>query len=450
MEIPAQVTSKQMLDSFSTLPLRTVIRIVASPDKGACKQEIELGIKPVVFGRSVKGVGQLADGYLSRQHFEIRKGRDGQLTIEDLNSSNGTYLNGSWLAGKAVIEHGDIVAAGATVMVVDKEVEPDLLPARIDADPEAAYEIVGESFFSHRLRQAVATVAPTEDPVLLLGPSGAGKEVTAQAIHRLSGRSGPMISVNCAAIPVELAEAELFGHKKGAFTGAETDRPGLFVQADGGTLFLDEVGELPAVVQAKLLRTLEDSVVQPVGGGEPRAVNVRIVAATNADLNGPGFREDLLARLEDWTLHLLPLKRRRPDVMPLLKHFLGAEPVAEKVRVIEALLLHDWALNAREVRKIARRVIALSGRAVLSTRVLPGSLVRRVSSSVRSRLERPSSEAPSPARKIERSPPGREELDSALGAAAGNVSKVAASLGCDRKQVYRWMNRLGLSAEQYR
>jgi DNA-binding NtrC family response regulator len=322
-------------------------------------------------------------------------------------------------------------------MVADREIDPDLLPASDFAEGELATEIVGDSFAAQQLRRAVVTVAATTDPVLILGETGTGKEVTARAIHRLSGRKGPFVAVNCAAIPVDLAEAEFFGYRKGAFTGAETDRPGYFAQSSGGTLFLDEVGELPPTLQAKLLRTLEDGCIQPLGGGAPVEIDLRVVAATNADLGENGFRTDLLARLEDWVLHLFPLTRRRADIIPLWEHFLGDadKKPGRSVGFTEALLLHDWPLNARALRKIARRLAALAGQdAEWSLSHLPTPIRR--TSTIRE--------------EVDRAPPNREELETALDAAGGNVSKVAAQLGYDRKQIYRWMQKLGLAPERFR
>ena len=435
MRIPNQTTCPSNPDAHHIEDRRIGLRVVQSPDPAAERRFFEVGDRALVLGRDVDGEGQIDDPMLSRRHFKVRA--DGtDVYIEDLDSKNGTSVMGQRIES-AVITEGSIIRAGSTLFVVDREVDPDLLPASDYAEGELVVEVVGDSFASRQLRQAVATVAHIQDPVLILGETGTGKEVTARAIHRLSGRKGPFVAVNCAAIPVDLAEAEFFGYRKGAFTGADMDRAGYFAQSSGGTLFLDEVGELPATLQAKLLRTLEDGFIQPLGGGPPVEIDLRVVAATNADLEENGFRSDLLARLGDWVLHLFPLTQRRADIMPLWDHFLGQREkrARRSVAFTEALLLHDWPLNARALRKVARRLAALAGENTEWSLAHLPTPIRRTST-VREQTER--------------TPPDRSQLESALDAAGGNVSKVAAQLGYDRKQIYRWMQRLGLAPSRFR
>jgi transcriptional regulator with AAA-type ATPase domain len=432
------VTERRVLDDILPETQRCVLRVVHSSDPRFEDSSFELTRRTLVFGRGVEGPGCIHDAYLSREHVHVRRGRGGQWVLEDLDSRNGTYLDGERVTGPRVLASGSVVSLGSTVMVVDEEIDPELLPVDSEADPALAREIVGESFATRRLRASVATVAPTEDPVLILGPSGSGKEVTAGAIHRLSGREGPFVPVNCAAIPHDLAEAELFGHRKGAFTGADADRQGVFEQASGGTLFLDEIGELSLSLQAKLLRVIEEGAVRPVGSTQPIEVDVRIVAATNADLSGPGFRDDLLARLEDWVLHLSPLRDRRADIIPLWEHFVRPEArdCERSERFSEALLLYDWPLNARELRKVARRISQLGRReSEWGLDLLPRAMRTSVP---------PSHSEPA------KSVPERSQLEEALRNASGNVSQVATAMGCARKQVYRWMERFGLDPRSYR
>jgi two-component system NtrC family response regulator len=322
----------------------------------------------------------------------------------------------------------------------------DELPRVAEAPPtDATRALIGESLAVRALRASVATLARATGAVLLLGPTGVGKEVAAEAVHRASGLEGPLIPLNCAALP----EAELFGVVKGAFTGADARRDGAFVRADGGTLFLDEVGELPRPVQAKLLRVLEDGVVHPLGGGAPRRVTVRVLAATHAALDAEGFRPDLRARLSDWVLHIPPLAERRADILPLFRHFLaseGREDLDLPAELVEALLVHDWPLNVRELRGLARRVCGLCPPGTpLGPHLLPSALRRagrRIGGGPRSGPdEGPTTEAPEPS---------RDALERALTEAEGNVSRAAKRHGWHRTQLYRWLRRHGLDPAAFR
>ena len=218
----------------------------------------------------------------------------------------------------------------------------------------------------------LAQVAPHDIPVLLSGESGTGKELFARALHDLSPRaSKPFVAENCAAMPGELLESELFGHRKGAFTGAVRDHKGLFLRADGGTIFLDEIGEVSASFQAKLLRVLQEGELRPVGGTEWRKVDVRVVAATNRDLAqariAGHFREDLYFRLAGMQLHIPPLRERRMDI-PLIAHCLLQEAMATFGRTCQGftaealakLAEHDWPGNVRELRNAIQRMLLIS------------------------------------------------------------------------------------------
>ncbi len=215
-------------------------------------------------------------------------------------------------------------------------------------------------------------------PVLVLGESGTGKELVSRAIHFGSSRSGnPFITVNCAAIPPDLADAELFGHVKGSFTGATHNRTGVFAQADGGTLFLDEIGDMPLAQQAKLLRVLENGEVTPVGGTRPRRVNVRVVAATNIELQtkvqNQDFRQDLYYRLAGYIIQLPPLRHRREDIPLLVHHFLGTlgqqmgrEKVGITEKAMEVLRCYDFPGNIRELRNLIEYALISSRGAPIS------------------------------------------------------------------------------------
>jgi len=291
------------------------------------------------------------------------------------------------------------------------------------------------------------TVAPTDSTILIGGESGTGKEVVARYVHDLSGRAeGTFLSVNCGALPESLLESELFGHVKGAFTGAVRDKEGLFVAARGGTFFLDEVGEMSPATQVKLLRAIQAREVTPVGSTEPVAVDVRIVAATNRELEEEvrlgRFRSDLYYRLNVIALQLPPLRERRDDVPLLAAHFLGrlgalggGAPRALTDEALSVLMRYDWPGNVRELENALERAVIVSGGAIIGPEALP----------VRVRA------APTP-RVVCAAPsanPSLEIIERAyilwvLQAEGGNRSRAAEVLGIDPSTLYRKLNKYGI------
>ena len=247
---------------------------------------------------------------------------------------------------------------------------------RLKQEVRAQYEIVGSSKAIKQVIGLVEKVAPTPARVLITGENGTGKELVARAIHALSPRaSGPFVEVNCAAIPTELIESELFGHMKGSFTGAFADRAGKFELADGGTLFLDEIGDMSLSAQAKVLRALQEGVISRVGSGKALPVDVRVIAATNkhlgAEIEEGRFREDLLYRLNVVPIHVPPLRERRGDVTQLVTHFAteltkdGLPAKDFEPAAIERLSAHDWPGNIRELKNAVERLLILAtGRTV--------------------------------------------------------------------------------------
>jgi two-component system, NtrC family, response regulator HydG len=239
--------------------------------------------------------------------------------------------------------------------------------------------VIAESEAMRRIFQQALRVAETDSTVLLSGESGSGKEVIAGAIHQASSRADrPMVVLNCAAVPAELLESELFGHVKGAFTGAETPREGRFAEADGGTLFLDEIGELPVQLQPKLLRVLETGVFRPVGGDREKKVDTRVIAATNRDLRAEtdagGFREDLYYRLNVFPIEVPPLRERREDILPLADHFLHATRKRLSPAAQRRILAHHWPGNVRELRNALERAAILSDGNLILPEHLPPAL----------------------------------------------------------------------------
>ena len=304
----------------------------------------------------------------------------------------------------------------------------------------------GESAAIRKVYDLVARVGATEASVLITGESGTGKEVVARAIHaRGPRRSGPFVVVNCSAVPESLLESELFGHTRGAFTDAKEARVGLFKQADGGTLFLDEIGDMPSAVQPKLLRVLQERRVRPIGSGVETPVNVRIVAATNRDLESAieegRFREDLFFRLNVVHLALPPLRARGGDVLPLAQHFLVgfAERTKKGVRGIaasaaEKLVAYKWPGNVRELQNCVERAVTLARFEEITIEDLPEKIRDYRPAYLVVGGDDPSELAP--LEEVE-----KRYILRVLEAVGGNKSVAARVLGIERKTLYRKLER---------
>jgi two-component system, NtrC family, nitrogen regulation response regulator NtrX len=314
--------------------------------------------------------------------------------------------------------------------------------------------LIGDSDAMEEVRALIARVAPTDARVLVSGESGTGKELVAAAIHRLSQRAaGPLVRLNCAAIPRDLVESELFGHERGAFTGATERRRGRFELAHGGTLFLDEVGDLGAEAQAKLLRALEAGEIERVGGGEPIAVDVRIVAATNKDLRAEAaagrFREDLFFRLLVIPIHLPPLRDRRDDIPRLVDHFLarhrtrsGLRPPRLTPAALDVLSRHGWPGNVRELANIAERLAILHAGAEVGPAQIRSVLVGGGAGTGTTRPAfDPADDRPLADRLDEFE---RTLILGAVEASGGSMAEAARRLRTDRANLYRRMRRLGI------
>lgn len=252
----------------------------------------------------------------------------------------------------------------------------------------AASLIVGESFVMQEIKRLVTVVAPSLAPVMLTGETGVGKDIVAREIHRLSLRNGPFVAINCAAIPAELLESELFGYEKGAFTGADRARPGRFEMSNGGTLFLDEVGDMPLALQSKLLRTLENHQIQRIGGNQEIKLDLRLICATHQKVNqmveDGRFRADLYYRLAAFPIEVPPLSQRTDDIPALLdaltESYLERQPNANAPRfspaALEALKLHGWPGNVRELRNVLERAFVLFAGGEVSGRNVTENLLR--------------------------------------------------------------------------
>jgi transcriptional regulator with GAF, ATPase, and Fis domain len=410
-------------------PARALLHIVYTP------RTPQPGRTAPLFEGEVRAIGRnvlppdvlLDDPCASRLHARAAwSPEQGAFRLEDAGSANGVFVNGLKEELHTLADQ-DILRIGDSLLVHDERRVMDKLRAR------------------------AASVACSELPVLIVGETGTGKEVMARFIHERSGRRGQFVPLNCGALPRELAAAELFGHTRGAFSGAAQARPGLFASATGGTLFLDEIGDLPLDLQPALLRALQEKAVRPVGSDREIPVDVRVVAATNVDLEASieanRFRADLHARLAQTVLSLPPLRERRHEIPVLLRSFAQAEGRALELTpdALEALLLAPYRYNVRELRALLNEFFAVSKGAepldlpyLCAALPVPAALVA-------ARGAAPKADASGPLPTAE-----RDRLSRLLAQHDGNISAVAKELGKPRAQIYRWLSRFGLSPRQHR
>jgi DNA-binding NtrC family response regulator len=328
--------------------------------------------------------------------------------------------------------------ADLLLRILPKEAKPVLRPERENADV-----IVGDSAAMRAVQKSIGMLADKDTTVLILGETGAGKEVVARALHTHGRRArGEFVAVNCAAIPADLLESELFGHVRGSFTGAVADRKGAFRDAEKGTLFLDEIGDMPLAMQAKILRVLEERVVTPVGG-KPVAVDVRVLAATHRDLAAQvadkRFREDLFYRLSVVPVVVPPLRERPDDILPLAEHFLRRAGVPTKVLSSEAadrLRRYEWPGNARQLKNVMERCQAL----VRSTVIAADDIELPAVSASTTAYDAAPTDLTDAVAGLE-----KRMIEAALNDAGGNRAEAARRLGINRQLLYTKMKRYGLS-----
>jgi DNA-binding NtrC family response regulator len=345
---------------------------------------VVIGDEPVVIGSDPGARVVIDDPHVSRRHAELRRSPGG-IVLRDLGSRNGTFV-GRLAVKEALLASGAEIKVGTSILRFEMGGEAGRLgrllrePLREDelrGVPSRFGPALGGSIAMRRLFALFGRLAPTELTITLLGETGAGKDVLARAVHEASARAGrPFLVFDCGAVAPSLIESELFGHEKGAFTGAVSERRGAFERAHGGTLFLDEVGELSMELQPKLLRVLEQRCVRRVGGAEDRAVDVRIVAATNRDLEERvrknAFREDLFFRLSAAMLRVPPLRERREDLPALVSHFLGqlGRKVTLAPETLEVLASYHWPGNVRELKNVIAGAAAMVDGPLLEPRHL--------------------------------------------------------------------------------
>ncbi len=418
------------------------------------------------------GVLEVPDPRMSSKHARLVR-EDGGWLLEDVGSTNGSFVEGKRMT-QALLDEPTVITLGATCFLFDPEeavpegTKMDAVDASsLKSRPRGTATLV--PVVEHAMPRLVR-VAMSKLSVLLLGESGAGKEVLARTVHQLSGRQGPFVAINCGALAPTLVESQLFGHTKGAFSGATRDEPGLVRTSSGGTLFLDEIGELPASAQATLLRVLQEKEVLPVGGTKPVAVDLRVVAATLKPIDElPSFRSDLYARISAFVHRLTPLRERRGDIGLMVADLLPrvAGERAAKVRfapdLATALVSHVFPLNVRELEHILSVALVTSTEDLLRLdsvgEALKPSRASHVPEPARdaSRKEaRESVPGSHPARSAPQRPLSdedvklKEELTAALTKTRGNVSEISRTMGKTRMQIHRWMKRFGLDPETFR
>jgi transcriptional regulator of acetoin/glycerol metabolism len=407
-----------------------------------------LAVPRLVLGRGDDCGARLPGGGTSRQHAEIAQ-RGALFSIRDLGSTNGTFVNGARIE-QSFLALGDVVRLGDWIAIV---VRAPLAEPGGTAFGELAPGVLGGPVFRPVL-ETVRRAARSTLPIIVEGETGTGKEVLARTVHHESGRAGAFVAVNCAALPASLAEGELFGYRKGAFTGADRANLGMFRAADGGTLLLDEIVDMPLALQAKVLRVLEQQEVMPLGESRAVPIDLRVVAAAQYPLQQAvaerRFRGDLLARLNGVTVRIPSLRERKEEIPFLFQRLLqshsqGSPPEVEP-GLIEQRCLYDWPFNVRELDLAARRLLALHGsERSLRRSHLPAELLAARGT--------PGSGAPPP-QALEppvaqltdrRSEPhlqnenARSALLDALRANGGNVARAAAAVGITRQRAYRLM-----------
>ncbi len=427
----------------------------------ATRARFRLVGEELLLGRSAEGealpetgVLRLVDPLISGRHARLLRTAAG-LDLEDLESKNGTLLQGRRLTGRIALASGQpfFIGGHALLWRMVSAIELEALEAEATS-PLGPVATVSPSLalIASKLRRW----AESGDEILLLGESGVGKEVYARAVHAASRLAGPFVAVNCAALPRDLVESELFGYRPGAHSTARAAKPGLIERAEGGTLFLDEIGEMPQDAQAKLLRFLQDRELLPLGATQPRRLDVRVLAATNRPVapDQPGsLRADLLGRLGAAPVHLPPLRERVEDLGALVGHMLerlsrvrAAGPPELEPAAFRALFAYRWPLNVRELEKVLAAGAALTlGTRPIGLRDLPPALAAGVTGTTSPALPAavvvPGRKAPAPG-------PSPQELAALLERHQGNVADVSRALGRQRAAVWRWIKRFGLPVER--
>jgi len=451
-DVPTQLLTDDA--SGALVERRFRLRVVSGPDQGK-DHALEAGTTMV--GTHADNDLVLTDATVSRYHLEIRIRRDG-IEVRDLDTTNGTKH------GPARV--GQVILVGPARLRLGKHTELDVEP--IDSGVELGEwrgdrfgEVLGTTAAMHRLFALLARAAITEATILLHGETGTGKEAISEAVHQASGRAtGPFVVVDCGSIPHELIASELFGHARGSFTGAASDKQGLIEAANRGTLFLDEIGELALDLQPQLLRVLDRRQVRRVGDTHATDVDIRVIAATHRDLRAMvragKFREDLYYRLAVVAAHVPPLRERKADIPALAAWFaerMGRGSFALSPALLEQLERHDWPGNVRELRNVVERALSLGSAALADLgdgAASPPSpepadpAPRTIPPAGSGVLELPFKEAK--AALVESFE--RDYLTALLARHRGNISRAAAEAGIDRNYIHRLVKKYGLEVDR--
>ena len=412
------------------------------------------GVDEVMIGRSSERTWSranrrlmvaLPDAEISRLHVRLSR-QQGPWILEDLHSKNGTRVDGVRVS-RCTLSDGGLIEVGASLFVFRDQAEMEADPGDRDLAAEQGAADVFRSLSPAIERRAadLVRIAPTSVPVLIVGETGTGKELVAQAVHDLSGRQGPFVPVNCGALPRQLVESELFGHRRGAFSGANEDRVGLARKAHGGTLFLDEVAELPEESQVALLRVIQQGEVRPVGAADLVQVNVRVIAATHQDLQARlevgRFRRDLYARLAGYEMTVPPLRDRPEDIGSIigaLLRRLGADDpeLHFNPHAAFALFSYPYPMNVRELEQALRTATALASEGEVRIEHLSPAL-RAHAQTARPQLSQDELAL-------------RAKLVNLFRQNRGNISATARMLEKAPVQVRRWCRRLGIDPSEFR
>ncbi len=444
-------------DASGALVERTFrLRVISGPDDG---KEHVLDEGTTMVGTHADNDLVLTDATVSRYHLEIRVRRDG-IEIRDLDTTNGTKHGGARV--------GQVVLVGPARLRLGKHTEMDVEPIDTSVDLESWKgdrfgEVLGTTPPMKRLFSLLAKAAPTEATILLQGETGTGKEALAEAVHKTSKRTkGPFVVVDCGSIPHELIASELFGHARGSFTGAATDKQGLIEAANQGTLFLDEIGELALDLQPQLLRVLDRRQVRRVGETHAVDVDIRVVAATHRDLRAMvragQFREDLYYRLAVVATAVPPLRERKQDIPALAAWFadkMGRGGWAQSPALLDQLEKHDWPGNVRELRNVVERALSLghSSSAVIADLTDSGSRPA-VSDADAQTSQRATSNADvlelpfKEAKAVLVESFERDYLTALLARHRGNISRAAAEAGIDRNYIHRLVKKYNLEVDR--
>jgi DNA-binding NtrC family response regulator len=429
----------ESMPGASTAP-RCQLVVIEGPDQG---RAVPISAREIVVGTAPDCDLALTDDRVSKRHLGIAA-QGGRFVARDLDSKNGTLYEGSLLRSAEV-------SAGATLKVGRTFLRIQPRPEALEIAPSQSRrfgDLVAVSLAMREVFAVLERAAPAGVTVLIEGETGTGKELAARALHEASGRrGGPFVALDCGALPESLLESELFGHVKGAFTGAAAARAGAFARAHRGTLFLDELGSVPPTVQARLLRAIEERKVRPVGADSEREVDVRLIAASRHDLGARvaegAFRPDLFYRLSVVSVVLPPLRQRREDIPLIATELLrrrGVEPGKISGPNLDRLLAQPWPGNVRELRNVIDRAVAMSPEArsfaELKLSVAPGAAAEPLS--VRGDL--PFAEA----KQLLVEAFEQRYLRDVLERAGGNISAAARASGLDRKHLKTLLRRHGL------